>query len=188
MCRDLLGCIVWHETPEGVCSGQIVELEAYLGPQDRASHAYNNRKSDRNAVMFGPKGHAYVYFIYGMHWCFNITCGSTADPHAILVRALDPMDGLLLQALRRKFSPASDRIRQRVTSGPARLCEALGITGAQNGADLVRSPLRILPAIWPAADNEVVRAARVGVGYAGEWKDRPLRFLVRDHPCVSRKP
>ncbi len=145
--------------------GRIVETEAYLGPHDRACHTARG-KTARNAVMFGPPGHAYVYFVYGMHHCLNVVTGY-GDGQAVLIRAVEPLtDGL------------------EKTNGPARVCKAFHVTRNDNGDDLRGSELFI--ADGPAPER-IVRRARVGVDYAGAWAKRLLRFYVRGNPWVSRR-
>jgi DNA-3-methyladenine glycosylase len=163
--RALLGKVLVH----GGRSGRIVETEAYVGEHDLACHASRGR-TPRTSILWGPPGRAYVYFVYGMHWCFNAVTGREGRPAAVLVRGLEPVDG---------FDGA---VR---LDGPARLCRALGITGAENGADLVTSGLRILdgPAVRA---GDVARGPRIGVDYAGEWAGVPLRFWVRGSRGVSR--
>lgn len=163
--RALLGKLLVHEGR----SGRIVETEAYVGEHDLACHASRGRTA-RTSILWGPPGRAYVYFIYGMHWCFNAVTGREGRAAAVLVRGLEPVDGF------------DGPVR---LDGPGRLCRALGITGAQNGADLATSGLRILdaPAV-PARD--VVRGPRIGVDYADAWAETPLRFWVRRSTGVSR--
>ena len=163
--RALLGKVLVH----GRRAGRIVETEAYVGPHDLACHAARGR-TRRTELLWGPPGRAYVYFIYGMHWCFNAVTGREGLAAAVLVRGLEPLAGL----------PPGTRL-----DGPARLCRALGITGAQNGADLVHSALRILDAP-PVRPGRVARGPRIGVEYAGEWASRPLRFWVVGSNGVSR--
>ena len=163
--RALLGKVLVHDGR----AGRIVETEAYVGAHDLACHASRGRTA-RTSILWGPPGRAYVYFIYGMHWCFNAVTGRQGRPAAVLVRGLEPVGGF----------DAPVRL-----DGPGRLCRALGITGAQNGADLEVSGLRILDA--PAVrGREVERGPRVGVDYAGDWAARPLRFWVRGSAGVSR--
>ncbi len=179
-----------------VLAGRIVETEAYMGVKDRAAHAFGGRRTARNESMYGPPGTAYVYFTYGMHFCFNIVCGRREQPVAVLVRALEPVLGIdAMRELRRRASKArSPEFTQAdLCSGPARLCQAMAIDRGLDGLDMV-SDRRLFVADCPAelsvesgsaADNGVVRDARVGVDYAGAWAARRLRWLVAGHPCVS---
>jgi DNA-3-methyladenine glycosylase len=173
--RGLLGWELISDV-EGVrTSGRIVETEAYLGPEDPASHAATRGgRTDRNAPMFGPAGSAYVYFIYGMHWCFNVVTGAPGDPQAVLVRALEPLEGLEAMARRRGDS-------HNLTNGPARLCQALGITGALNEHPLDRTPLRLRPGP-PVSNRQVRTSGRIGIRKARDW---PLRYFMAHHPQVS---
>jgi len=173
--RDLLGAIL-VSTIDGVrTSGRIVETEAYLGPDDPASHAATRSgRTVRNSPMFGPGGTTYVYLIYGMHWCFNVVTGDTDDPQAVLIRALEPLEGQGNMARRRSRS-------RNLTDGPGRLCQALGITGELNGHLLSRPPLRLLPGI-EVPDSAVGTSGRIGIREARDW---PLRYYVAHHQSVS---
>ncbi len=132
--RELLGKTLVHETAEGTASGVIVETEAYLGPEDKASHAFGNLRTKRTETQFGPKGHAYVYLIYGMYYCFNVVSGEVpGKPEAVFFRSLQPLEGVELMLGRR--SAAKGKIAD-LANGPSRLCMALGITKMQNDADL----------------------------------------------------
>jgi DNA-3-methyladenine glycosylase len=179
--RALLGKVLVHESPEGRAAGRIVEVEAYRGPRDRAAHSAGGRRTPRNEVMYGPPGHAYVYFIYGMHHCVNVVTQPPGVPEAVLIRALEPVDGIELMRARRGLA---DGAAWRLCRGPGALCQALGVARAQNGGDLVAGALRILdaPAV-PAA--QVARTVRVGVAYAGADALRAWRFLVRASAAVS---
>ncbi len=159
-------------------AGRIVEVEAYTGADDPASHAYRGETA-RNAVMFGPPGRCYVYFTYGMHWCANVVCGPPGKAHAVLIRALHPLDGL--EAMR-TARPAARRDVD-LCNGPAKLCQALGITGADGGSDLLdgSGPLLLAddgvdPPIRPG------NGVRIGISVATE---RALRWWVPDDPSVS---
>ena len=174
--RDLLGAILEHRTVEGTVRGRIVETEAYLGPHDPACHAAAGLTA-RTRTLHGPPGTAYVYFIYGMHWCFNAVTREEGHGSAVLVRAVEPLSGLDLMRRRRDVDRDLD-----LTSGPARLCDAFGLTKAQDGARLDRGALRILEGA-PVPDEEVVIGPRIGIRKAAEW---PLRFRVRGNRYVSR--
>jgi len=174
--RDLLGAVLEHASPEGVASGRIVETEAYLGPDDPACHAVVGR-TERTWNLHGPPGVAYVYFIYGVHWCFNAVTREEGHGSAVLVRAVEPVRGVELMRRRRGM------VRRDIdlTNGPGKLCQALGITGALDGARLDRGALRILVG-EPLPDADVDVTARVGITKAADW---PLRWVVRGNPYVS---
>jgi len=163
----------------GTRVGRIVEVEAYRGGEDPASHAYKGR-TRRNAVMFGPPGHLYVYFTYGMHWCANAVCGPEATGHAVLLRALAPVAGLPAMRRARPLGTTDANL----TNGPAKLCQALGITGAQDGADLVTGDRGLTigdDGMAPPAEPAV--SGRIGIRQAA---DRPWRWWVPGDPHVSR--
>jgi DNA-3-methyladenine glycosylase len=184
----LLGCVLEHETPEGLVAVALTEVEAYNGQADPASHAYRGR-TPRNAVMFGPPGHAYVYFTYGMHFCVNLVCLPEGSASAVLLRAGRVVEGGDLARARR---PAAGPGGRDLARGPARLCQALAITRAQDGADVCdpASPLRVRwpgPAEAAAGPAELAGAStshgpRVGVSAAG---DVPWRFWITGDPTVS---
>lgn len=180
--RDLLGKLLVYRMQERTLGGRIVETEAYLGLDDPASHASVGR-TDRNAVLFGPPGFSYVYFIYGMHFCLNVSCLPTGEAGGVLFRALVPMfDVGMMRDLRSLRSTAT---AEQISGGPGRLCQSLGITRA-NGNDLdvtlPESPLQILDDGAPAPT--VVVTPRIGIRKAAE---RPLRFLVDDLLSSRRK-
>ena len=176
--RDLLGAVLRCTTSAGVASGRIVETEAYLGEHDLACHAAAGL-TQRTRWLYGAPGTAYVYFIYGVHWCFNAVTRAVGSPSAVLVRALEPLDGVELMRERR------GHVRERdLTNGPGKLCEALGITGAQNGIPLRKSAIEILRG-EPVVDSKVVVTPRIGITKSAEW---PLRWYVDDNPYVSKTP
>jgi len=158
-------------------AGRIVEVEAYVGPHDPASHAFGHRRTARTEQMYGPPGTAYVYFTYGMHWCLNAVTEREGYPAAVLIRALEPIAGLETMR-RRRGSRVPDR---RLCAGPARLCEALDVTGAMNGASLATGALRVVRGARRAA--AVIIGPRIGITEAADW---PLRFYYQDCPWVSR--
>jgi len=179
--RALLGKVLAHDAPEGRTAGRIVEVEAYRGPRDRAAHSFGGRRTARNETMYGAPGHAYVYFIYGMHHCVNVVTQPAEVPEAVLIRALEPLDGMELMRIRRGLPEGPV---WRLCRGPGALCQALGLTRAYDGTDLVAGTVRILDAPpVPAAD--VARTPRIGVAYAGADARRPWRFLVRGSRAVS---
>ena len=179
--RDLLGkkLVVPGRNGQRV-SGIIVETEAYRGPEDRASHAWNGRRTQRTETMYGAGGTAYVYFVYGMYNQFNVVTNAEDIPHAVLVRALEPSEGLAIMRRRRR-----GRSEYELTSGPGRLCLAMGIDRKLDKADLLgdRVWLEDGMAISP---GQIARGPRIGIDYAEKWIDKPWRFWVKDNPFVSR--
>ena len=160
-------------------AGRIVEVEAYVGAIDPAAHTFRG-KTPRNAVMFGPPGHMYVYFTYGMHWCANVVCGDVGEGNGVLIRALEPISGIERM---RKARPRVKRDRE-LCSGPARLAQAMGITGEQNGIDLVRARegYTVLDDGTPGPEH-TPGSARIGIR---EGTDLLWRWLVAGNPHVSR--
>lgn len=178
---ELLHKVLVHDDPVvgARLAGRIVEVEAYLGTGDPGSHAYRGR-TRRNATMFGPPGHLYVYFTYGMHWCANVVCCPDGAAGAVLLRALAPLAGLEAMRARR---PAARRDRD-LCSGPARLAEALGLDGRADGADLVAGPVRLIDDGTPPPP-EPGNSRRIGLG-AGRGDEHPWRWWVPGDPNVSR--
>jgi len=177
--RDLLGCILECHTTEGVVSGRIVETEAYVGEHDLACHAAAGR-TRRTAPLYGPPGTSYVYFIYGVHWCFNAVTRDEELPSAVLIRALEPLEGIAIARTRR---PAAKRDAD-IMNGPGKLCEALGIDARHNAVRLDRPPVRILRGN-PVPADAVTVTPRIGISEAKDW---PLRYLVTDSAFASRTP
>ncbi len=180
--RDLLGQRLVVPAASGArVAGTIVETEAYRGPADRASHAYGGRRTRRTETMYRIGGTAYVYFVYGMHYQFNVVTNVEDIPHAVLVRALEPVEGLEL--MRRRRRAASDR---ELTNGPGKLCQALGIDRALDAADLLGPRVWIERSERPVRLSAIARGPRVGIDYAGQWAAMPWRFWIRGNPFVSR--
>jgi DNA-3-methyladenine glycosylase len=175
--RDILGTVLECETDDGIASGIIVETEAYLGEHDLACHAAAGRTA-RTEALYGPPGTSYVYFIYGMYWCFNAVTRSEGLPSAVLVRALEPLDGIALMHKRRP------RVKSEVdlTNGPGKLCTALGITGSMSAQSLQRRPLLIREG-EPVPGDRVEVTTRVGITRCADW---PLRWIVRGNRFVSK--
>ncbi len=176
---DLLNKLLVSDDPEfGRVAVRLVEVEAYAGDEDPGSHGYRG-ETPRNRVMFGPPGYLYVYFTYGMHWCSNVVCGETGWASAVLLRGGAPVEGIEIMRDRRH---AARRDRE-LASGPARLTQALGITGAHNGTDLARGPLRVVDDGVPPP-RRPGRSTRVGLN-AGRGDEHRWRWFVRDDPNVS---
>lgn len=171
---ELVGRLLVYNSPQGRMSGIIVETEAY-GLDDPASHAYRG-KTDRNAVMFGPAGFAYVYFTYGMHWCLNASTGPEGVGEAVLIRALEPVDGIDLMRANRGTNDI-----KLLCSGPARLCQAFGIRRPQNGLDLTGDILFITGE--QPQDIQIAHSPRIGIRVATE---RTWRYHIAGSPFVSR--
>jgi DNA-3-methyladenine glycosylase len=181
--RQLLGRLLVVPAHDGSrVSGIIVETEAYGAPQDRASHAYGGRRTGRTDTMYRVGGTAYVYFVYGMYHQFNVVSNARDIPHAVLIRALEPVEGVPRMRMRRRGRPDRD-----LTSGPGKLCIALGIDRSFDGADLLGDRVWIEEGARRIPLAEVAAGPRIGIAYAAEWADRPWRFWVRDNPHVSRR-
>jgi DNA-3-methyladenine glycosylase len=179
--RDLLGKKLVVPGKNGArVAGIIVETEAYRGPEDRASHAYNGRRTNRTETMYGIGGTAYVYFVYGMYHQFNVVTNVADVPHAILVRAVEPSEGLDIMRRRRR-----GRSEYELTSGPGRVCLAMGIDRQLDKADLLGDRVWLEDGI-SISPRQIARGPRVGIDYAEAWVEKPWRFWIRDNPFVSR--
>jgi DNA-3-methyladenine glycosylase len=179
--RDCIGKLLVHRTPEGAAAGRIVEAEAYRGPLDLAAHSARGL-TRRTAAMFGPPGYAYVYFLYGSCWAMNLVVASEGEPHAVLIRAIEPVRGVALMA-RRRGRPADSR---DLTNGPGKLTAALAIDGADYGRDLCGGTLFLEDDGRPC--GPVGTSARINVDYAGDWARRRWRFYERGNRYVSVAP
>ena len=179
--RDLLGKLLVVPASDGTrVSGLIVEAEAYRGPQDRASHAYGGRRTQRTETMYRIGGTAYIFFVYGMYNQFNVVTNVEDIPHAILVRALEPVEGLDIMRRRRQ-----GRSEYELTSGPGRLCLAMGIDRKLDKADLLGNRVWIEEGI-SISPRQIARGPRVGIDYAEKWVTKPWRFWIKDNPFVSK--
>jgi len=188
----LIGAVLVRRLEDGTrLAGRIVETEAYCGPEDKAAHSVGWRRTPRTEPMFGPPGTSYVFLTYGMHHCFNIVCGEVDEPVAVLIRALEPTEAL--DRIRRAREPTPNGqprkkplAERELCSGPARLCQALAIDRTFNNRDLTSdAEIWIEPAAAPTPPDELVRTKRVGVEYAAEWADRPLRWYLGSSAHVS---
>jgi DNA-3-methyladenine glycosylase len=174
---ELLGTVVVSTIEHELTAGRIVETEAYLGYDDPASHGFRHRRNAQNEALFGPPGTWYVYLSYGMHWCANLVCQKTGLASAVLLRALEPLEGL--ETMRRRRGVVADR---ELCSGPGKLCQALGITRHVDGQRMAESAVLV----HRARRSEVSRIAstpRIGITKATDW---PLRFIVPGSPWLSR--
>jgi len=176
--RGLLGQLLVSTVGGRRCVGRIVETEAYVGPHDPACHAAGWRRTPRNEALYGEPGRAYVYFTYGMHWCANVVTGREGYPAAVLLRALEPLQGLATMRRRRRTS-----VDALLAAGPARLTQALGIDRRLDAHRLTEPPLWIA-AGTPVERRRIAVGRRIGIREAADW---PLRFYVKDSPYVSRR-
>ena len=191
--KALLGKVLVHYSAQGITAGRIVETEAYLGTKDPASHGYRG-VSNRTLAMFGDPGHAYIYFTYGMYYCFNVTTAPKGIGEGVLIRALEPIEGIDIMInrrhLRRQVSLEVSKQNlfnvekpHNLCNGPAKLVIAMGITKDLYGSDLTKKPLVIEePEI--KTDFEIVTTTRIGISQA---KDLPLRFYIKDNKFISKK-
>lgn len=182
--RELLGKRLVVPAPGGArVSGRIVETEAYVGPEDRASHAYAGRRTPRTETMYARGGTAYVYLVYGLHFQFNVVTNVEGVPHAILVRAVEPLEGVELMRARR---PAV-RADAGLTSGPGKLCAALGLDRSYDKADLLGGRVWVEDDGLAVTPKQVAAGARIGIDYAAEYRDKPWRFWLKDSSYVNRR-
>ena len=179
--RELLGKLLVVPADNGKrVSGMIVETEAYLGVVDRAAHSYGGRRTARNEVMYGGGGHAYVYFVYGMYFQFNVVNGPANHPQAVLIRALEPVEGISI--MRERRGEMKDR---NLTSGPGKLCIAMGIDRSLNGEDLLGEKVW-LEEFKKITPKQITVGKRIGIDYAAEDAEKPWRFWIRENLFVSK--
>lgn len=177
--HDLIGKILVHDSNDGRTSGIIVEAEAYCGPEDKAAHSYAGKRTPRTEIMYHEGGLAYVYLIYGMHCCFNVTASIPGKPEAVLIRAIEPLEGIGLMMSRRGISDS-----RNLTNGPGKLCRAMGITREHYGADLCGDELYIADGGY---DFPVVASERVNIDYAEEYRFMMWRYFAEGNRFVSAK-
>ena len=186
--KDLLGKILVHSVGGKITSGKIVEVEAYKGIIDKAAHTYNGRKTERVEVMYGKPGLSYVFFIYGMHYCMNVVTREEGIGEAVLIRALQPVDGMEIMSERRYNLPFEELKEKQIinlTNGPSKLCKAMDIDKRGcNGIDLCEDILFIKESHREPFDIGISK--RIGIDYAGEAKDFPWRFFIEGNKFVSK--
>lgn len=179
--QDLLGKIVMTNIDGKVTGGMIVETEAYCGPDDRASHAYGNRRTKRNEVMYHAGGVCYIYLCYGIHVLLNFVTNIPDIPHAILIRAVAPIEGIEHMLVRRK----KDKLDRLLTAGPGALTQALGITLQHNGTSLTSSTIWVEDHHIFVPRDQIISSPRIGIDYAKEDVSNPWRFRIKDNPWTS---
>ena len=177
---ELLGKLLVHRSAAGVTAGMIVEVESYIGLFDKGAHSYANKRTERTEIQFGPGGFAYIYAIYGMHYCFNVVTNRAEIPEVVLIRALEPVDGLELMHERRHTENDID-----LCNGPGKLCQAMGITKAQYGRDLCGGELFLAP-LRHIDKSQIMVSPRINIDYAEECKDYLWRYFLQDNRYVSK--
>jgi len=185
--QELLGKYLVHKVNGEELVGMIVEVEAYKGPFDKAAHSYNNRRTERNEVMYGEAGFAYVFIIYGMYNCMNVVTEEKEKPEAILIRALEPIKGINAMAEYRygkSFEDLNKREQKNLTNGPGKLCKAMMITRSLNGEDMLGDSLYITEGNKEHFD--IVTSKRIGIDYAEEAIHYPWRFYIKENKFVSK--
>lgn len=178
--RELLGKYLIHNSPNGLTIGQISETEAYIGPFDRASHAYRGLHTKRTDVQFGPGGYAYVYQIYGIYYCFNVVVSLIDKPEVVLIRAVKPVEGVDIMAKRRGFLNSLPKNIDELTNGPGKLCLAMGITKEHNGEDLCGDKIFLTDTGTKLPQESVCQTPRINIDYAGLASEYPWRFVIKE--------
>lgn len=187
--REILGKRLVHRSKDGLTVGEIVEVEAYIGPSDPASHAYQGRRTLRTEVQFGPTGHAYIYLNYGKNYCFDITTGPIGRPEVVLVRALRPIYGIELMAKRRGINlkkPLTQKGLRNLCNGPGKLCQAMGIDKGHHGIDICDDVL-YLEEGTKIKPEDIATTPRIGIDYAGEGTQYLWRFCLYNCLYVSKR-
>jgi DNA-3-methyladenine glycosylase len=186
--HDLIGCVLKRTLSDGtVLAGTISETEAYIGPEDRASHGYNNRRTARNESMWSDPATIYVYMVYGMHFCFNVSCLRSHHPAAVLIRAIQPIHGIEIMR-KNRLSTATSKARKtqlkdpQLCNGPAKLCQALQINRDLDSENLLQSTQVAIHHGDAIGQEDILNTPRIGIGYAQDWRDKPLRWVRILHP------
>ncbi len=186
--KELLGCFLVHRTPEGIIKGRIVEVEAYLGPEDKGAHSYHGRHTPAMDPLYKMGGFAYIFQLHGYNYCFNVVTEKEKTPQAVLIRGLEPSKGIDLMAKRRNIdlSNGNNFKFKNLTNGPSKLCQAFDISTSINGIDLCGDELFITSKKDLDTDEEILSSPRVNIDYAGEYRDKPWRFFLKGNKFVSR--
>lgn len=183
LAKDLLGKFLHTNFNGQHCIGKIVETEAYKAPEDKASHAHQNLRTNRTEIMFSEGGHAYVYLCYGIHSMVNVVSGPKNHPHAILIRAIEPKEniGVMKQRIKTKKKDIL------LGSGPGNVCKSMGIHTKHNGQELfINEEMWIEDSEEPIAEKNIIKSPRVGIAYAKEWANKPWRFYIKNNESVSK--
>ncbi len=184
--KELLGCILVHITPEGATKGRIVETEAYMGPEDKGAHSYGGRHTLRMDPLYKTGGFAYIYQLHGYNYCLNVVTQKENMPQAVLIRAVEPAEGMELMIQRRKIDISTKSKMKNLANGPSKLCHAMGIDTSINGIDLCGNELFITPRAGLKVYEGIVATKRIHIDYAEEYKDKPWRFFVKGNEFVSK--
>ncbi len=187
LAKDLLGKIIVHNTRDLILKAKIVETEAYLGVIDKAAHTYGGKKTKRVMPMYGLPGTSYIYLIYGMYYCFNIVAKEEGTPEAVLIRAVEPIEGIDQMAINRfgkKYEDLSNYQKKNLSNGPGKLCIALDMDKDLNEEDLCKDRLYLEKG--KDEDFQIIETTRIGIDYAEEAKDWPCRFYIKGNPNVSK--
>lgn len=179
--RELLGKVLVTNLDGMLTSGRIVETEAYNGVVDKASHAWNNRRTNRTEIMYKEAGHAYIYLCYGIHYLFNIVTNKTETPHAVLIRAIEPLTGVEYMIKRKKSSGRG----KHLGAGPGNVAKSLGLTTRHTGYSLLEDVIYIADDGFSLKKSQIKTGPRIGVDYAGDDALLPYRFFIKDNPWVS---
>lgn len=186
--EELLGKVLVVKYDNAVCKGKIVEVEAYMGPMDKAAHSYNNRRTKRTEIMYGKPGFSYVYFIYGLYYCMNVVTREEGIPQAVLIRGVEPLAGFNEMSFRRfkkSYDDLTNKEKINITNGPSKLCSAMGIGREFNALDLLGDTIYIEEG--EKESFNIVTAKRIGIDYAEEAKDYLWRFYIKNNKYVSKK-
>jgi DNA-3-methyladenine glycosylase len=187
--QELLSCVLVHIAPKGVTKGRIVETVAYMGPEDKGAHSYGGRHTPRMDPLYKTGGLAYIYQLHGYNYCINVVTQKEDMPQAVLIRAVEPLEGFELMARRRKIdiSEGKKSKLKNLTNGPSKLCQAMDIDTSLNGIDLCGKEIFIESPTGLKSEEKIIAAPRVHIDYAGEYKDKLWRFLLKGNGFVSMR-
>lgn len=184
--RDLIGCVLVRKDSYGITSGKIVETEAYMGFEDKGSHSFNKRHTPSMDPLYKSGGHCYIFPIYGVGYCFNVVTEAVNVPRAVLIRALEPVEGKHLMVKRRHFSRINSSNLKNLTNGPVKLCQAMHIDATINGINLCGDELFILKGPKLRSNEKILTSARINIDYAEDDKFKPWRFILEGNKFLSR--